>query len=464
MVGSPNAAAMGPSVSILAARWDSVGDGRSGQEVRVIRIAAAMLVLFGGVSDIASPDSPKPAVEAPGRGGNAAACLQESTVGSRFGAQCGSEVEARVASALEPGEARLWEGEWLSTDSDVEDNVYEMLTVVDADASGFTYRFECRDVPYGANSRSIDEARASYRGPLRAEDGDAGRTFRLSVDPGDPDIRSIETEPRWYEPVGCALSDAGPSNEFVYLRTTFNAGFDCGRAVTPVEVAICGQELIALGDREMTEAYRMVRAASSTEDGTALLASQRAWLKQRNGACVGDDEVVDDVCLARTYSDRLVELARVDDPGLGAGPRLDSAYAMALFARGADVGLDTAVRLAMYPLVVGTSKWRANAGGILFESTHTETRMVWPSDVEFRYSQMLFVGSDGTVWIARHIEPLLDVGGINRHQVWIEAGGDPFMIRSDNGFESDGPPPASVIVPELVRSWLIEHPIAESMR
>ena len=336
--------------------------------------------------------------------------------------------------------------------------------MVDADASGFTYRFECRDVPYGPNARSIDEARAAYRDPLRAEDGEGGRTFRLSVDPGDVDIRSIETEPRGYEPVGCAVSDAGPSNEFVYRRTTFNAGFDCGRAVTPVEVAICGQELMALGDREMTEAYRMVRAASSSEDATALLASQRAWLKQRNGACVGDDEVVDDVCLARAYSNRLVELARVDDPGLGAGPRLDSGYAMALLARGADIGLDTAVRLAMYPLVVGTSKWRADATGILFESTHNDTRTVWPSDVEFRYSQMLFLGSDGTVWIARHIEPLVDVEGLNRHQVWIEAGGDPFMIRSDSGFESKVPPTDSGGVPDLVSSWLIEHPITESMR
>ena len=137
---------------------------------------------------------------------------------------------------------------------------------------------------------------------------------------------------------------------------------------------------------------------------------------------------------------------------------------MALLARGADVGLDTAVRLAMYPLVIGTSKWRADADGILFESTHTDTRMVWPSDVEFRYLQMLFVGSDGTVWIARHIEPLVDVEGLNRYQVWIEAGSDPFMIRSDSGFESKIPPTDSGGVPDLVRFWLMEHPITESMR
>ena len=458
MVGSANQVETEPSVAILQVRRSSVADGRSGQMVRGIRVAAATLVLFGGVSGMASP-----AVEMPRRGGNPAACLQETTVGWRLPGQCGSEATARVASSLEPGEARLWEGEWFSTDSDVEDNVYEVLTVVHADASGFTYRFECRDVPYGPNARSIDEARAAYRGPLRA-DGEGGRTFRLNVDPGDVDVRSIETGTRWYEPVGCAVSDAGPSNEFVYRRTTFNAGFDCGRAVTPVEVAICGQELIALGDREMTEVYRMVRAASSSEDATALLASQRAWLRQRNGACAGDDGVVDDVCLARVYSDRLVELARMDDPGLGAGPRLDSGYAMALLARGADVGLDTAVRLAMYPLVVGTSKWRADATGILFESTHNDTRIVWPSDVEFRYSQMLFLGSDGTVWIARHIEPLVDVEGLNRHQVWIEAGGDPFMIRSNSGFESKIPPTDSGGVPDLVSSWLIEHPITGSMR
>ena len=89
---------------------------------------------------------------------------------------------------------------------------------------------------------------------------------------------------------------------------------------------------------------------------------------------------------------------------------------------------------------------------------------VWPGDIEFRYSQMLFVGSDGTVWIAKHIEPLVEVEGLNRHRVWIDAGGDPFMIRSDGGFESNEPSTVLDDVPDLVRTRLVGHPDTESMR
>lgn len=383
--------------------------------------------------------------------------------GLLLGLDCASEHPASVALPLNSAESRLWEGEWLSTDSTLEDNVYEMLTVTRVDAEGFTYRFECRDVPYGPNARWIDEARASYRGPLCAEDEDNGRTFRLKVDPDDLHVRAIKTDPRWYEPVGCAVSDTRSANEFVRRRTIFNAGFDCELAATPVEVAICKNELLALGDLHMTKVYSMVRAASPAEDAKVLIASQRAWLRHRNSACVGENESVDEVCLARVYSDRLVVLTRLSDPASSSRAGFDAAYAITLLSRGANVGSDIAVRLAMYPLVVGTNSWRGDPTGILFESSHTDTRLVWPSDVEFRYSRMMFIGSDGTVWVARHIEPLADIEGLNRHQVWIEAGGDPFMIRSNGGFESDTLPSLSDEIPKLVRSWLVRHPITESM-
>ena len=377
---------------------------------------------------------------------------------------CNSESSALAGTLLDPGEAQLWVGEWFSTDSDIEDNVYEILTVSDVDSCGFTYRFECRDIPYGPNARWSEGTKAVFRGPLQAKDKETGREFRLSIDPSDSQARSLETGPRPYEPVGCSPGGEGSSNEFVYRRATFRAGFDCARAVTAVELAICEHELIARGDFELTAAYRMIRGESSVDEAKALLASQRTWLDQRNSACVEDDDVVDDICLARIYSDRLVELARMRDPTLGTGAQLNLAFVMALLARSTDLAADSVIRLAMYPLLIGLSTWRADAEGILFESTEVKTRIVWPSDVDFRYSQMLYIGSHGTGWIARHIEPLANVEGLNQSQLWIEARGAPFMIRSDNGFESNDPLEVSDTLPDLVKAWLAEHPITEPMR
>lgn len=266
---------------------------------------------------------------------------------------------------------------------------------------------------------------------------------------------------------GCSAGKGDFGNKFVYRRTTYKAGFDCDKAATPVETAICGNELIALGDLRMGETYRAILAESSDEDGAALRGSQRAWLRHRNRACLGGDEAVDDICLARIYADRLVALARLRDPELGTGPRLDSTYATTLLDRGEDPGRDTAVRLAMYPLDIGTSRWQADEGGVVFDSVHEETHIVWPADVEFRYSQMLFVGRDGGVWKARHIEPLLapeHLDELNPHQVWAEAGGEAFTIWSETAGESSEPPSLEEDVPSLVRDWLSRHPVTDAMR
>lgn len=268
---------------------------------------------------------------------------------------------------------------------------------------------------------------------------------------------------------GCTASGEGSSDEFVLQRLVYRAGFDCDQATTPIENAICQDELIALGDRSMTMVYRELMGAFSDEDRRSLRALQRTWLRERNRSCASGDDV-DNLCLARLYADRLATLHKLQDPGLGSEPRLDAPYVLALLARGADLRQDTAVRLALYPLEMGDSgatTWQADASGLLFEQTYTDTRIVWPSDVDFRYSDMLFVGSEGTVWTAGHTEPLLPLEYLeehNPHQVWIAAGRDPFMIRSEHGFQSADAPDTVGHVPDLVRAWLRRNPITEAMR
>ena len=45
-------------------------------------------------------------------------------------------------------------------------------------------------------------------------------------------------------------------------------------------------------------------------------------------------------------------------------------------------------------LPAGALVWQATAGGLLFEQAYTRTRTAWPADVEFRYTDMVFVGSE----------------------------------------------------------------------
>lgn len=374
-----------------------------------------------------------------------------------------------IAASAANAQDGLWEGSWLSRSSSLEENLYEILTISNTDADGFTYSFECRDVPYGPNTRRIAEARATFRGPFSAQDQASGQTFSVAVDPDDRHDRVIAVSlERSYNGVYCSPSGEGASDEFVFQRSIYRAGFDCARAATPVEITICGNELIAFGDRTMTMAYGELMGAFSNEDRQSLRASQRAWLKERNRSCASAD-TVDDICLARLYAHRLAALSSSLDSGSGGEPRFDAAYVMALLMRGADLRQDVAVRLALYPLDMdrmGTTAWQADESGLLFEQTYTKERWVFPVNVDFRYSDMLFVASDGAVWTAAHTEPLLSVAQFekyNPYQLWFAAGRDPFTIRSEAGIESSDVP-ATNNLPNLLRGWLNRHPVSETMR
>ncbi|MEO9599604.1 pentapeptide repeat-containing protein [Parasphingorhabdus sp.] len=84
--------------------------------------------------------------------------------------------------------------------------------------------------------------------------------------------------------------------------------FDCTKAASKVEQEICGEyshDLRAM-DRKMSSLYKKAKAFDP-----AIKASQRAWLKQRNG-CGGSEYPAD--CLRETYGKRIGALLVVLGP------------------------------------------------------------------------------------------------------------------------------------------------------
>ena len=344
---------------------------------------------------------------------------------------------------LQPHEYGRWSGDWYTPSSSLEDNVYQAFYVRDATASGFTYQFEDRSVPYGPNSEFSDDATAVFLSQSTALNRETGEVLLLQVDPDDAHARVISTQ--------CVLDGC---TGFIYRRAVYRAGFDCERAATPIETAICHDELLALGDYEITELYRDLLSSggvsAASEEEVRL--SQRAWLAERNRACV-DGNDANRECLARRYSDRLVALARMRDPSLGTGSVLDAEF-VALSARNNDVLRNTVVRLAIYPLTMnpdGFQDWVAGPAGIRIEERHDETIVLWPDDVVLQHSSMFFVGSDGGVWAARHTElaePGRDAGYTDHQREQINR-----MVGREVRSETDDVPPG------VVRAWLDRHPL-----
>lgn len=82
--------------------------------------------------------------------------------------------------------------------------------------------------------------------------------------------------------------------------------FDCGRASTRVERMICGDEALKARDQGLADDYRLTLDVAADPD--ALVRSQRAWLRSRDGC-------PDARCVAQAYVDRGVALDNAERAG-----------------------------------------------------------------------------------------------------------------------------------------------------
>ncbi|MGH6737435.1 MAG: lysozyme inhibitor LprI family protein [Bradyrhizobium sp.] len=86
------------------------------------------------------------------------------------------------------------------------------------------------------------------------------------------------------------------------------ASFDCSKAATVIEHAICADAALARLDRQTAEAYQSaLRNAYEPNAQAKLRQEQRDWLAKRNAACGGEAPAA---CLAKFYRDRLAELVK----------------------------------------------------------------------------------------------------------------------------------------------------------
>ena len=103
-----------------------------------------------------------------------------------------------------------------------------------------------------------------------------------------------------------------------------NASFDCKKASTPMEKAICGSDYPAELDNALDALYRAALAKAGAERA-ATETAQKQWLATRDARC--GRAKVDQNCLEGLYKARIVALARAVRPAGAPGSFISGRYA-----------------------------------------------------------------------------------------------------------------------------------------
>jgi hypothetical protein len=213
-----------------------------------------------------------------------------------------------VALVAQAEESRAgWAGTWKSADP----AVYATITIEAVDAAGFALAW---DENVGINSARGNGRAAWLAGAgARFESDSCSLTIERA-----PDDRLLAT----IDELSCFNWSSHERLVFVREGVTVHerASFDCRKAATPVERAICADRDLAEADRLLAAAYA---AAGGSGKDARLEAAQRAWVAERDRRCGPEKEPAR--CLFRAYGRRILEMRAWPDAAFGKGGRPDVA-------------------------------------------------------------------------------------------------------------------------------------------
>ncbi|ASP38330.1 hypothetical protein CHH28_06390 [Bacterioplanes sanyensis] len=89
------------------------------------------------------------------------------------------------------------------------------------------------------------------------------------------------------------------------------ASFDCERASTKVEHAICDNKPLGELDEQLSQVFSTIKSDANSNAFSSLLNSQRSWLKQRNKICGGYTDENLSNCLIAKYQGRIKRLKKL---------------------------------------------------------------------------------------------------------------------------------------------------------
>ncbi|GAB5437188.1 MliC family protein [Falsiruegeria mediterranea] len=170
--------------------------------------------------------------------------------------------------------------------------------------------------------------------------------------------------------------------------------FDCAKAQSDAEIAVCSSDALAELDVEVTRLYRLAASDVSGERLNELKAMQRGWIKGRDECWKSSLGL--DTCVANEYAFRIMDLrtgyanARTEDAaGVSNGPKV-------LACDGFDAAIGVVFVNSSAPMAV--LKWRDMA--VALPSVPTGSGAKYESDAFLDGASSLFTKGDEALFMA----------------------------------------------------------------
>ena len=288
-----------------------------------------------------------------------------------------------------------WQGKWDSLRKPVENPVVYYYYEITKTAEGINWKSVKRDVPYGPNEQ-VRSGQADFVSRSQAVDYNNNLTFDLSMAAsGKPQL--------------VVRSHGSDVANFYFVPRFFKAGFNCNKASTAIEKAICTDKRIAMADLQINREYKKARITLKSGERKLLKLFQRAWIKQRN-RCHTKGKV-DMSCLALSYANRLATLQKINNPTLGSGEGVNYSYIAGLQKTRAAIHKNVpillvvaseqqqwAVELMKHPAVYKVDKSDNKA---VLTAGYSYNSVCWPDDCIINIELIISVDGSGDIKVVK---------------------------------------------------------------
>jgi len=190
--------------------------------------------------------------------------------------------------------------------------------------------------------------------------------------------------------------------------TSCAPAFDCKKAATPSEKAICADPAALAADAAMSSAFSSLLASAPAAQHGPIAAAQVKWLHARDSECADSAAGTLGACLARQSTQRLSFLLGQPEAGPGAASRITPWFR---FEKGGKGRAAIDIELLKFPDPTDAAERAFNAAADKLVGDLDQPEKDDPSADRFDYERSMRLTYASPRFVSAHLDAYQDVGG-----------------------------------------------------